>query len=94
MLPVSGSVVDHSVIIQALKEGLIEHETSDTGGVPRWKSSCPDRLAEDTVQNYEKYGTNEMDTWERTLSERKIKFLKVRSVLKGYVLPKRNVLPK
>ena len=39
---------DHSVIIQALRKGLIEHEASDTGGVPRWKSSCPDRLAEAT----------------------------------------------
>ena len=39
---------DHSVIIQALRIGLIEHEASDTGGVPRWKSSCPDRLAEAT----------------------------------------------
>ena len=94
VLSVSWSVEDHSGIIQALSKGLIEREASDTGGVPRWKSSCPDRLAEDTVQNYEKYGTNEMDTWERTLSERKIKLLKVRSVLKGYVLPKRNVLPK
>ena len=45
---VSWSVVDHSVIIQALKKGLIELEASDTGGVPRWKSSCPDRLAEAT----------------------------------------------
>ena len=34
--------------MQALKKGLIEHEASDTGGVPRWKSSCPDRLAEAT----------------------------------------------
>ena len=33
--------------IQARKKGLIEHEASDTGGVPRWKkSSCPDRLAD------------------------------------------------
>ena len=40
---------DSSVIIQALRKGLIEHEASDTGGVPRWKSSCPDRLAEATV---------------------------------------------
>ena len=39
---------NHSVIIQALRKGLIEHEASDTGGVPRWKSSCPDRLAEAT----------------------------------------------
>ena len=45
---VSWSVVDHSVIIQALKKGLIEHEASDTGGVPHWKSSCSDRLAEAT----------------------------------------------
>ena len=45
VLFVSWSVVDHSVIIQALKKGLIEHEASDTGGVPRWKSSCPDRRA-------------------------------------------------
>ena len=36
------------MIIQALRKGLIEHEASDTGGVPRWKSSCPDRLAEAT----------------------------------------------
>ena len=49
VLSVSWSVVDHSVIIQALNKGLIEHEASDTGGVPRWKSSCPDRLAEATV---------------------------------------------
>ena len=50
MLSVLWSVVDRSVIIQALKKGLIEHEASDTGGVPRWKSSCPDRLAEATVR--------------------------------------------
>ena len=50
---VSWSVVDHSVIIKALKRGRIEHEASDTGGVPRWKSSCPDRLAEATVINVE-----------------------------------------
>ena len=49
VLSVSWSVVDHSVIIQALKKGLIEHEASDTGGVPRWKSSRPDRLAEATL---------------------------------------------
>ena len=48
VLSVSSSVVDHSMIIQALKKGLIVHEASDTGGVPRWKSSCPDRLAEGT----------------------------------------------
>ena len=35
VLSVSWSVVDHSVIT-ALKKGLIEHEASDTGGVPRW----------------------------------------------------------
>ena len=48
VLFVSWSFVGHSVIIQALKKGLIEHEASETGGVPRWKSSCPDRLAEAT----------------------------------------------
>ena len=48
VLSVSCSFEDHSVIIQALRKGLIEHEASDTGGVPRWKSSCPDRLAEAT----------------------------------------------
>ena len=48
VLSVSWSVEDHSVIIQALRKGLIELEASDTGGVPRWKSSCPDRLAEAT----------------------------------------------
>ena len=51
VLSVSWSSEDHSVIIQALRKGLIEHEASDTGGVPRWKSSCPDRLAEATVCN-------------------------------------------
>ena len=51
VLPVSWSVEDHSVIIQALRKGLIEREASDTGGVPRWKSSCPDRLAEATISN-------------------------------------------
>ena len=50
VLSVSWSFVDHSVIIQALRRGLIEHEASDTGGVPRWKSSCPDRLAEATIR--------------------------------------------
>ena len=35
VLSVSWSVEDHSVIIQALRKGLIEHEGSDTGGVPR-----------------------------------------------------------
>ena len=49
---VSWSVEDHSVNIQALKKRLIEHEASDTGGVPRWKSSCPDRLAEDTISRF------------------------------------------
>ena len=49
VLSVSWSFEDHSVIIQALRKGLIEHEASDTGGVPRWKSSCPDRLAEATI---------------------------------------------
>ena len=49
VLSVSWSFVDHSVIIQALRKGLIEREVSDTGGVPRWKSSCPDRLAEATA---------------------------------------------
>ena len=48
VLSVSWSFEDHSLIIQALRKGLIEHEASDTGGVPRWKSSCPDRLAEAT----------------------------------------------
>ena len=48
VLSVSCPFADHSVIIQALKKGLIEHEASDTGGVPRWKSSCPDRLTEAT----------------------------------------------
>ena len=52
VLSVSWSVEDHSVIIQALRKGLIEHEASDTGGVPRWKSSCPDRLAEATDHYY------------------------------------------
>ena len=47
-MSVSWSVVDHSVIMQALKKGLIEHEASNTRGAPRWKSFCPDRLAEAT----------------------------------------------
>ena len=46
VLSISWSFEDHSVIIQALRKGLIEREASDTGGVSRWKSSCPDRLAE------------------------------------------------
>ena len=50
VLSVSWSFVDHSVIIQALRKGLIEREASDTGGVSRWKSSCPDRLTETTVR--------------------------------------------
>ena len=33
VLSVSWSFEDHSVIIQALRKGLIEHEASDTGGV-------------------------------------------------------------
>ena len=49
VLSVSWSFEDHSVIIKALRKGLIEHEASDTGGVPRWQSSCPDRLAEATL---------------------------------------------
>ena len=49
VLSVSWSFVDHSEIIQALRKGLIEHEARDTGGVPRWKSSYPDRLAEATI---------------------------------------------
>ena len=48
VLYVSWSFEDHSVIIPALRKGLVEHEASDTGRVPRWKSSCPDRLAEVT----------------------------------------------
>ena len=50
VLSVSWSVEDHSVIIHALRKGLIEREASDTGGVPRRKSSCPDRLAEATTR--------------------------------------------
>ena len=49
VLSVSWSFLYHSVIIQALRKGPIEHEASDTGGVPRWKSSCLDRLAEATI---------------------------------------------
>ena len=52
VLSVSWSFVDHSMIIQALTKGLIEHEASDTGGVPRWKSSCPDRLVEATISRF------------------------------------------
>ena len=52
VLSVSRSVVDHPVIIQALKKRLIEREDSDTGGVPRWKCSCPDRLAQATISSY------------------------------------------
>ena len=48
VLSVSWSFEDHSVNIKALRKGLIEHDASDTGGVPRWQSSCPDRLAEAT----------------------------------------------
>ena len=33
VLSVSWSLEDHSVIIQALRKGLIEHEASDTGRV-------------------------------------------------------------
>ena len=33
VLSVSWSVVDHSVIIQALKKELIEHEATDTGDI-------------------------------------------------------------
>ena len=35
VLSIAWSVEDHSMNIQVLKEGLIEHEASDTGGVPR-----------------------------------------------------------
>ena len=49
VLSVPWSFDDHSVMIQALRKGLIEHEARDTGGAPRWKSSCPDRLAEATI---------------------------------------------
>ena len=49
VLSVSWSFEDHSVNIKALRKGLIEHEASDTGGVPRWQSSYPDRLAEATA---------------------------------------------
>ena len=52
VLCVSWSFEDHSLIIQALRKGLIEHEARDNGGVPRWKSSCPDRLAEATIFRY------------------------------------------
>ena len=52
VLSVSWSFVDHSVIIQALRKGLVEREASDTGGVLRRKSSCPDRLAEATISRY------------------------------------------
>ena len=34
VLSVSSSVVDHSVKIQTITKGFIEHEASDTGGVP------------------------------------------------------------
>ena len=57
VLSVSWSVVDRSVTIQPLKKGLVEHEASDTGGVPCWKSSYPDRLAEATISSYKSYIT-------------------------------------
>ena len=52
VLSVSWSFEDHSVNIHTLRKGLIEHEASDTGGVPRWQSSCSDRLAEATISRY------------------------------------------
>ena len=55
VLSVSWSFEDHSVNIKALRKGLIEHEASDTGGVPRWQSSCPDRLAEATSRSLGPY---------------------------------------
>ena len=55
VLSVSWSFEDHAVIIQALRKGLIEHEASDAGGVPRWKSFCPDRLAEATMHSMHSY---------------------------------------
>ena len=30
---------------------VAKKRASDTGGVPRWKSSCPDRLTEATYPN-------------------------------------------
>ena len=52
VLCVSRSVVDHPVILQALIKRLIEREDCHTGGVPRWKCSCPDRLAQATISSY------------------------------------------
>ena len=52
LLSVSWPFEDHSGIIQALRKGLIERDASDTGGVPRWKSSCPDRLVEATISRF------------------------------------------
>ena len=67
MLSVSWSFEDHSVNIKALRKGLIEHEASDTGGVPRWQSSCPDRLAEATDQGYAQMAYLECDWSKRCI---------------------------
>ena len=48
VLSVWWSFVDHSVIIQALGKGLIEHEVILEEFLVG-KSSCPDRLAEATI---------------------------------------------
>ena len=42
VLSVSWSFEDHSVIIKALRKGLIEHEASDTGGCLLYTSDAAD----------------------------------------------------
>ena len=75
VLSVSWSFVDHSVIIQALRKGLIEREASDSGGVPRWKSSCPDRLAEATGERQPSYAIAKKEKMPTYLSNNSLSYV-------------------
>ena len=89
VLSVSWSFEDHSVNIKALRKGLIEHEASDTGGVLRWQSSCPDRLAEATAPNLAGTSTTTNFRWKTCSSFRQEKMKKMKKLYE-YVPPRKR----
>lgn len=62
---------DHSVNDQALRKGLSDHEASKSGGVPHWKSSCPDHLAVATRLKVENFKV-EADVLSASLSKNRM----------------------
>ena len=80
---------DYEENVQQYKKTVLLHGPNI---IRRWDVMQPERLphlsSASKVQNYKTNEVNEMGITERTLPEGKIRFSRVRSVLKGYVLKK------